>query len=92
MRSIIQQLIKGVKKLHEHNFVHTDIKPANVFLRVDKNKVIAVLGDIDLNEIKNHRDQEGKIVRGIRNPKSTERYTSYEFEQEKNKAECVIPE
>lgn len=32
---LFEQMLSGVKRLHEHNIVHRDLKPSNVLIRVD---------------------------------------------------------
>ena len=43
---IVNQLETGIKTLHDLGFIHTDIKPANLFLRFDGQEWQAVVGDL----------------------------------------------
>ena len=45
--SLIRQVIRGVKALHEHSIIHFDLKPANVFIRGD----VARVGDYGLSKL-----------------------------------------
>ena len=45
---IILQILDALDFAHHRGLVHRDIKPANIFLTVDKNKIIAKLGDYGL--------------------------------------------
>ena len=44
----IRQLSEAVEILHSQGLVHRDIRPANIFLRIQDNKAEAVLTDFDL--------------------------------------------
>ena len=44
----IRQLSEAVEILHSHGLVHRDIRPANIFLRIEDDKAEAVLTDFDL--------------------------------------------
>ena len=46
--SIIIQILKGLKKLHDINILHRDIKSANVFLNSDNT---VKLGDMNVSKV-----------------------------------------
>lgn len=46
--SIIIQVIKGLKALHDMNILHRDIKSANIFLNLDGT---VKLGDMNVSKV-----------------------------------------
>jgi TPR repeat protein len=42
--SVIHPIIDGMKLVHAHGFIHRDIKPGNIFLRVDGDPVLLDFG------------------------------------------------
>eukprot|EP01095_Lingulamoeba_sp_RSL-Kostka_P007075 TRINITY_DN2234_c0_g1_i2.p1 TRINITY_DN2234_c0_g1~~TRINITY_DN2234_c0_g1_i2.p1 ORF type:complete len:281 (-),score=65.20 TRINITY_DN2234_c0_g1_i2:119-961(-) len=50
MNKLYQQIIKGLKNLHERDIYHSDIKPENIFITDDNNVLIGDFGFSDIYE------------------------------------------
>ncbi len=62
---IILQVLDGLHYAHtEHNLVHRDIKPGNIFLTVDRGKTIAKLGDYGLTKAFDLAGLSGQTLTG----------------------------
>jgi len=48
---IISKIIKCIHILHKYNVVHSDLKPDNIFYRIDKGVVTLKLGDFGLSNM-----------------------------------------
>lgn len=44
IRTVILPIIDGMKQVHAHGFIHRDIKPGNIFIRVDGEPVLLDFG------------------------------------------------
>jgi serine/threonine protein kinase len=59
--TVFNALLDGVEKIHQHNFVHLDIKPANILIRPGYNPLLLDFGAVqDFPEVT--KRQRSKVV------------------------------
>jgi serine/threonine protein kinase len=46
VRNVFIRLLNGLRVVHSHKLLHLDIKPSNIYLRVDKNPVLIDFGSV----------------------------------------------
>ena len=63
IRSLFDELLRGLRIVHQHKMLHLDIKPANVFI-TDANKAVL----IDFGAAREVLSQEGNFVRPMYTP------------------------
>src|SRR5574343_1805968 len=63
IRSLFDEVLRGLRIVHQHNMLHLDIKPANIFITEDNKAVLIAFGAA--REVLN---QEGQFVRPMYTP------------------------
>ncbi|XP_070566515.1 membrane-associated tyrosine- and threonine-specific cdc2-inhibitory kinase-like [Ptychodera flava] len=63
--NILIDLLEGVKHLHDHNLIHMDIKPANVFISIDGVYKLGDFGlvlDIEMGDLSEAQEGDPKYL------------------------------
>lgn len=47
--NLINQILNGVKNLHENNIAHRDLKPENILIKIEKENIILKIIDFDFS-------------------------------------------
>lgn len=63
IRSLFDEILRGLRIVHQHQMLHLDIKPANIFI-TDDNKAVL----IDFGAARQTLDMEGNFVRPMYTP------------------------
>jgi serine/threonine protein kinase len=63
IRSLFDEILRGLRIVHQHKMLHLDIKPANIFI-TDDNKAVM----IDFGAAREELSKEGNIIRPMYTP------------------------
>ena len=63
IRSLFDEILRGLRIVHQHNMLHLDIKPANIFV-TDENKSVL----IDFGAAREVLSKEGNFIRPMYTP------------------------
>ena len=63
IRSLFDEVLRGLRVVHQHKMLHLDIKPANIFI-TDDNKAVL----IDFGAAREARPKEGHFIRPLYPP------------------------
>ena len=63
IRNVFARLLNGLREVHTHKLLHLDIKPANIYLRIDGNPVL-----LDFGAARQALENEGQNLRPMYTP------------------------
>jgi len=63
IRSLFDEILRGLRVVHQHKMLHLDIKPANIFITEDNKSVL-----IDFGAAREVLSKEGRFVRPMYTP------------------------
>jgi hypothetical protein len=63
IRNVFARLLNGLREVHTHKLLHLDIKPANIYLRIDGNPVL-----LDFGAARQALDTEGQNLKPMYTP------------------------
>jgi serine/threonine protein kinase len=63
IRSLYEEVLRGLRIVHQHKMLHLDIKPANIFVTNDNRSVL-----VDFGAAREVLSKEGKFIRPMYTP------------------------
>jgi serine/threonine protein kinase len=63
IRNVFARLLNGLREVHTHKLLHLDIKPANIYLRIDGNPVL-----LDFGAARQALESEGQNLKPMYTP------------------------
>ena len=59
---IFSQLVAGMQHCHEHNVMHRDLKPNNIFLHKENGKTLVKIGDFGCSKTIDSENVHNTII------------------------------